>query len=128
MINERDVVERVERFLRQVAEKVGASGVVISKDGYFFYFDGSDEPAWYEDTKRIVDENPDIFNSMLSSVERLFSDAICAAVEDVRKAYFQKYPNALLYLNGRGILVTRNGNWDEAENKDGLFEIVREVL
>lgn len=129
MIDERTFVERVEQFLKEVAKKHGSNGIVISTDGYFFYRgNNNDDYVYYPDTNSVADSNPDIFNSMLSSVERLFSDAICAAVEDVRKAYFKKYPSALLYLNGRGIMVTKNGDWNNAEVKETLFEIVKEVL
>lgn len=129
MIDEKTFVERVEQFLKSVAKKHNATGIVISKDGYFFYYgDGDQDFVYYPNTKSIVDRHTDIFDSMLSPVERLFSDAICAAVEDVRKAYFQKYPSALLYLNGRGIMVSKKGDWSDSDAKETLFEIVREVL
>jgi len=129
VIDEKEVVGRVEEFLRKVLEEENASGMVISKDGYFIFLDDSNENYLaFVDTKDLVDSYPKVFDSMFNGVERLFSDAICAAVEDVRKAYFEKYPSALLYLNREGICLTPCGDWKVSEEKESLFEIVKEVI
>ena len=130
MISVRDIVSKVELFLRKVLEECGFDSLVISRDGYFFY--RGEQYLYYADALALVEAYPEVFDSNFSAWEKMFKSAICKAVDDARDAFFKKSPDALVCIEKdySQVLFSPRGTWeeDDIEEKADLFEVLKETL
>lgn len=128
MVDEREIVGKIEDFLVSSANSINSNCLLIDSRGYFFLFD-DDRCEFFENTYVLGDSFPHILDSMLTSWQKLFKSAIYEAVEDAKKAFFQKYPDAIIaiYPNGE-IYVTYNGDWNSSDRVEGLYKLFEEVV
>ena len=130
MVDEKEIVSKIEEFLVSSANSLNSNCLLVDSRGYFFLFeDDENKCEYFEDTHSLGEHFPHILDSMLTSWQRLFKSAIYEAVEDARKAFFDKYPNAIIavYPNGE-IFVTYSGDWSNSNRVAGLYELFEEVI